>query len=225
MAVSQESIVINNWEQLALTERKRTTGAGTKSRFTLDIKATAIHVITDPMKLGKPPADAIAKAVTKGIQEIGNNASLATQAARRAAQNAFNRGEAWAMERYAGGRTGAMPPGRISMTRLFNDSGRLAESVAARPNSQEGGYSINVAANRLNPETFKSGFVTMIQRLRDLVPVLQDPDRLFDDPGVVAAIKEVTAGMTRRQRDSVISGLARLGRTTGEIAETATDDG
>lgn len=182
MAVTQTSIVINE----GLTERQRTTGAGTKSRYTIEVKSEPILHELNEEQLGKGPAEAIAEAIRNGIKSITEFAKPTTLRQRDAAKRALERGAAWAKRRYAGGRTGQKAPS--GSVRLFNDSGRLADGVVAQQNVSEGAWTINVTANRLDPSTFKSreDFVSMVDRLRSMVPAMRDPT-------AVPAVREAIA--------------------------------
>lgn len=192
MAVSQTSkvVVINDLSTVAATERIRTTGAGTKTRFTVDIKSEPVGVVVDPKLLGAPVAAAIAKRVADGIRGITVTASESTLLFRKYAADALAKGKGWARRRYSGGRTAAASPDQSD--RLFNDSGRLANGVVARA-QDDGSYTINVTANRLDPSTFGlASFLGMIARLFELVDVLRDPSLLSRDPGVEQAIELAT---------------------------------
>lgn len=194
MAVSQETIVLNDYSGSATQRRTRTTSNGTSVRYTLSIKSEPILVDFDPLKLGKGPAEAIAALVSKQIRAISETASLSTQLGRKYAANAFAAGQSWAKKRYSGGRTGAKPPGAASSDRLFNDSGRLADGIFASENKKEGNWTINVPANRFDPTTFKGGesaILSMIERLRNLVPALKGD--VLSDPATREAIKTATA--------------------------------
>lgn len=171
MAITQDVVVIGE----GLSERIRTTSKGTKSRFTLDVKVDPVIVNLNELALGKLPAEAIRKAIVDGIKAIAQVASPATLLKRKYAETAIQAGKSWATKRYAGGKIGGMAPN--SSDKLFNDSGRLAEGVAVQQNQKEGAWTVNVAANRLDPSTFKNrgDYTSMVQRLRDLVPVLKDP--------------------------------------------------
>lgn len=175
MSITQTTTVILHDEYVTLSERARTTSAGTKSRYTVEVKAEPLVHEFSEEKLGEGPATAIAQAIRDQIKAIGQIAKPATLLARQVGKRALERGARWATERYAGGRTGAKPPS--GAVRLFNDSGRLADSVVARQNPKERNWTVNVAANRLDPSTFKSqaDLVAMYERLRELVPALKDP--------------------------------------------------
>ncbi len=163
--------ILHDFSDVRVESRQRTSG---KRVVTLQIESTPIICHHNPLELGKPVAEAIAATIQKQIRAINERASEATIRARKVAAKAFAAGERWAVKRYSGGRMGAMPPNQSD--RAFNDSGRLASSVTARANEKEGGWTINVAANRLLPSDFKGdGFARMIVRLRELVPALVNP--------------------------------------------------
>lgn len=192
MAITQTSIVINE----GLTERQRTTSAGTKSRYTITVQSEPILHEFSEEQLGKGPAEAIAEAIRTGIKNIVEVATPATLAARERGKRALERSAAWAKRRYSGGRTGQKAPS--GSVRLFNDSGRLADGVVAQQNTQEKNWTINVTANRLDPSTFKSReeFVGMVDRLRALVPALRDP---LSVPAVKEAIADGIRGLLIRE--------------------------
>jgi hypothetical protein len=131
-------------------------------------------VNVSPKDLGAPVANAIAFHLSEKMKGISATASKATIRARQSAELAMQAGKSWAMKRYAGGRIGSKPP-NVS-DRLFNDSGRFAESIVAAAAS-DGTWRVNVAANRLDPQTANGG-VTAVQRiwqrLLELVPEFQD---------------------------------------------------
>ncbi len=178
---TQETIIINE----GFEERRRTTASGVKSRFTFTIVSEPIFMNFDDIALGAGPAAAIRDLISAGIKGISQVASAATILRRKYAAAAFARGQPGTVRRYSGGRTGATPPGESD--RLYNDSGRLANGVFVRQNPSEGSWTVNVPANRLDPSTFKTQglFVSMVDRLRDLVPAIRNP---MEDPKVIEAI-------------------------------------
>lgn len=209
--ISQDVIVLNDYAQ----KRVRTTSNGTTSRVTLSIKSEPILHDLSETNLGAGPAAAIAEAIKKQIKNITEYAKPATIARRQRAKRLLETGvaednkaqartktaKAWIAQgfkgkigeghatvaRYTGGRLGAMNP--TTSVRLFNDSGRLAESIFVRQNTQEENWTINVAANRLDPSTFGSqgAFMRMIERLHKHVPVLANP---LKDEDVLKAIAQ-----------------------------------
>lgn len=188
MAVTQETITLNTY---GFEERRRTTSTGTKSRYTVSMKTDPIVAVFDPKELGRGPAEAMASAIKRGIQGITAIASPATRAFRVRAKKAYEAGAGWALKRYSGGRTGGKAPGGSSAVRLFNDSNRLSEGIFVGPTPD--GWTINVPANRFDPDTFTGGvaaLTAMVERLQALVPALRDPAELFKDPEVNQAIED-----------------------------------
>lgn len=185
MAVSQTTVVLN---QFGLTRATRTTGAGTRDRYFVTIRGGDVAVDLDPTRLGRPTADAIAESFRRQIRGIGEVAKPATIQRRQRAREAVLRAEPAAMRRYAGGRTLNHLPGWGA--RLFNDSGRLANSVAVRAAARAGAWIINVAANRFDPKTLVGGasaLLVIVARLAALVPALSDAREWFSDPAVRSA--------------------------------------
>src|SRR3990167_2825752 len=180
---TQDVIVINEGFQ----ERRRTTSAGTKSRYTLTVTAEPIIHDFSEEKLGEGPAMAIRDAITKQIKAITEVVKLSTLKRREQSKDALARGVPSAVARYSGGRTGAKAPS--GSVRFGNDSGRLAEGIFVRQNTAEKNWTIKVPANRLDPSTFKvyGDFLAMVERLRAHVPVLANP---FGDRDVAKAIEK-----------------------------------
>ena len=182
---SPHVIVLNDYGDLTVEERERKSG---KKHVTMSIRSTPIVHNLDPVALGRGPAEALAGAIRKQISGIADQASEATLLSRKYASQAFASGKSWATRRYSGGRTGAKPPDQSD--RAYNDSGRLAGSIVAMANEREGSWTINCAANRLDPSTFKGGaageaFQSMVKGLIDRVPALTRP---LEQPEVNAAI-------------------------------------
>lgn len=188
VAITQDVFIIGE----GLSERARTTSKGTKSRFTLSVRVDPVIVNLNELALGAGPAEALRKAISDGIKAISETASPATLLKRKYAETAIQAGKRWATKRYAGGKMGGMAPN--SSDKLFNDSGRLAAGVFVRQNPKEGSWTVNVPANRLDPSEFKDRgvFAGMVQRLRNLVPVLRDPTQ---SPHVRQAIQKTMEQM------------------------------
>lgn len=209
MAVTQDQIRLMDYEGITATERRRTTSKGTKSRFSIEFRSEPLVANLDPVELGRPIAEAMSAAIRQGIRDIAEFASHATILKRASAGRALAAGAAWAKKRYSGGRTGVKPPGQTS--RLFNDSGRLADGIFTRAN-RDGEWSVNVPANRFDPSTFEGGvaaITAMIARLRSLVPVLQSAQNMFDSPAVAKAAKEAIGMVLQKQSDATRAALRR----------------
>lgn len=186
-------------------------GKQRKARYSFEIKSEPLLMDLDELNLGRGPAEAIRDLIKDQINGIAVRASKATLAARERAAAAFSRGEAWALKRYGGGRIGAMAPNQSD--KLYNDSGRLRESIYVSPNMTDAVYTVNVAANRLNPDQFGAGHAGMVSRLVELVPAL-DPKKLLGMPTVERAIKkasdELIVKLTDNRDATIARGLAQL---------------
>lgn len=168
---SRGVIVINR----GLETRRSSTG---RVRRSIRIEAEPMAVNVDPKTLGQPVANAIANHYREKIRGISERASAATIKARKVAAKAFANGKAWAIKRYGGGRIGSLPPNQTD--RLFNDSGRFANSIVANASS-DGAWRVNVAANRLDDQTVGSASVDRIwNRLVQLIPEFGNVALLFD---------------------------------------------
>lgn len=188
-------MVVNDYGGGSLTRRTRTitdkagnSRAG-KSRYTVEIKSEPLLIQTDPKALGAAPAIAIRDHLKQRVGDINETASPNTIKARLSAQKAVMQGQPWAMKRYSGGRIGTRAPARTD--RLFNDSGRLVESIAVAARGDS--WIINVAGNRFDPSTLNGGeaaLMRIIERLRDLVPEWGDARKLVDVLSVQRAIRQ-----------------------------------
>lgn len=201
--VSQRVVAINDF---GLERRDRTTSTGTASRFTVTMKADPVVHVFDPKVLGAGPSLAIAEHLRARVGGIGALAAPSTQLQRKYAATAAAAGKPWASRRYSGGRTGALPPNQSS--RLFSDSGRFAQGIVA--GATPTGWVVNVAANRLDPSTFKDGEAgvnRMFLLLRQHVPEFGDASQLLTVPAVRGAIGDsldaiFLKGLGRRYGDN-----------------------
>ncbi len=202
----QTTIVINE----GLSERQRTTRSGVKSRFTLEVQAEPIVHNLSHEALGAEVAVAIRDAIAAQIRSIAENVLPSTLLMRKYAKHAFERSSRWAVKRYAGGRTGATPPGDTAQ--LFNDSGRLANGLSIRQNTAEDAFTINSPKNRLDPSTFRgqNQFVAMTDRLRRLVPALGNPQSLWQVPNVRLALGKSVGDVLVRKLDKSFSDASKL---------------
>ena len=186
VAITQETVVLNNpadWS--SLERRERTTSTGTHVRYSVTVSCEPVAIAFGELTKMEATATAIVGVLRAKIQAITATVTKATRRKREMMANAT------ASPRYTGGRTGYKPPGAASLDRLFNDSGRLAEGLFARRNSQEDGFTINVPANRLDASTFGGGepaLLLMWQRLVTLVPEFKGGQDLFGKPEVWDAV-------------------------------------
>ena len=154
-----------------LESRKLKSG---KQRFHIVVKSEPMIFSLSPKELGATVAQGIAHHLREKMRGISAAASPATIRAREVARRALLRGEAWAMKRYGGGKMGVRGPAQSDL--LFKDSGRMAESITANAAS-DGTWRVNVAANRLDPQTANGGVAavqSIWQRLVQLVPEFQN---------------------------------------------------
>lgn len=176
------------------TTRTRSSG---REHTTIDVRSEALVHDLDPRKLGAPVAVAIADHLRNRIFGIVARAAQSTLDRRaRAAKEPNDPSNA---ERYSGGRTGATPPNQSD--RLFNDSGRLAKSIAARAAGDS--FVVNVAANRLDRSTFGKGFDAMLQKLAQYVPEIANPKLLMDSIPIRKALKDAQASIVKKQQASI----------------------
>ena len=140
----------------------------------MTVKSETVTVDLDPDKLGAPVAEAIALAIQRGIKGIREVASAATLARSKRRQS------------------GRQSPRKTPYK--FNDTGRLADDLGLRRDS-EGNWSIGAPRDRLVGKT-----ANLLERLVELVPVLENPAKLFRDPSVRKAQEEAARGMFSKAR-------------------------
>lgn len=193
-----EIMVLNDY---GLARRDRANKSGSvKSRYTVTFKSEPLLVNTDPRSLTKAPAEAIAEHLRQRIQGISEQASKATIAARKVAEKALADGKEWAVRRYSGGRIGLKQPNQSQ--KLFNDSGRFADSIAAR--ATKDGWVVNLAANRLDPSTLdggEAGLLRVVERLRELVPEWGDASQLVNVLSVQRALRKAVADSLQKAKE------------------------
>lgn len=180
---------------------------GTRERYKVTISGDTLLVNTDAKSLGRGPADAIAEVLRDRLGGVAAVASPGTLAYRERAAKSFAAGKRWAVQRYSGGRIGAMPPNQS--TRVLNDSGRLAKSIAV--GASQGGYTINVAANRLDPKTVRggdAGVLRIFALMRTHVPELANARSLLDSIPVRRAIEQSVKDSIAKTRASTEAAVA-----------------
>ncbi len=191
----------------------RTSSTG-RTRVTIAVRSEPVIVSTDPRILGAPIAQAIANHFRERITGITAQAAPATIKAREVAARAFALGKPWAVKRYGGGKTGAMPPNQTD--RAFNDSGRMAKTITANASS-DGNWRINVAANRLSADT--GNITRIIQRLSELVPEIANPALLRGNQILSRAIDNALAGAIKKAQATTKELRVEMVRGLFDIAE------
>lgn len=176
--------------------RERKDGSRGRGRMTIEIVSEPLVCQFDEVQLGHGPAEAAAQVLAEKVRAIQEDAAPSTILTRKAQENAYARGETWATKRFGGPRLGSMPPNPGSY-RKFNHSGTLADSFTAKENKTEKSWTVNVAANRLDPRTSRNAaeFAFITDALRRLVPEIDDPAALLRDPRVDAAIDQAVESL------------------------------
>lgn len=190
MAITQDRFPL--WG--VFKERRRTTSRGTKSRVTVEFQTDELLFNLDEFVLGQGPAEAIATILAEQIRAIKRTVSDATIRRRQSAMR--NPNSKSYRKRYAGGRIGPTPP--TDSTTYGNDSGRLARSIHVRDNPTDASYTVNVAANRFDEESFGRGFIQFLQTLASLVPALGNPASLTQHPAFNKAVDEAVDVMVAK---------------------------
>jgi hypothetical protein len=178
-----------------------TTGQRGRARMSISIVSEPLVHNFDDLALGKAPAEALAGIYRDKVEGISESASPRTLETRKYQEAAYARGEPWASSRFSGGRTGPTPP-RSGEQRMFNHSGRFAKGLVATENRTEKGWTINVPANRLDPRTSRNAreFAFITDALRRLLPELDDPRRIGDDPRFRAALEATVRDLIANAR-------------------------
>jgi hypothetical protein len=187
--VASDDVQVINVHKAGPVLSVKSSGKGT--RITTTVTSQPITVMLDEGAVAKRAAEVLARTIREQTERITQMVKPATAAARRTIEKAFARGEAYAVKRFTGGRTGVTPP-RSGENRKFNHSGRLARSIVANYSKKSKEWFINYAANRWRPEDFKSmaAMQEAFAKWVALVPVLQDAS---SDLGIQRAIRETVA--------------------------------
>lgn len=185
-------------------ELKRQTQSGVKSRFAIDIQAQPIfHSLDNELRMGEAPAIAIRDVLSARIKSIAEDVRASTSRWRRRAEQGYADGEAYAVRRFSGGRTGKTPPINGS-DQLFNHSRRLADGLFVREIPAQRVWRVNVPANRLDPSTFRSrgDFERMLAQLQSKVVEIRDPRRLVEDDQVFRTLRQSLLDQIRVAKDA-----------------------
>lgn len=179
----------------AMHTRTRKSGS---QYITTTVSSEGVAAVLSDKAIAMAIAEVIARRIREQTEAITDTVRESTAVTRRVVERAFARGESWAVRRFAGGRMGSTPP-RSGENRMFNHSGRLAQSVVARFSRKADGFVINVAANRWNVAQFRSlnDMRLAFQKWVDRVPVIMAP---FADLEVFRALEKSTGGILRKGR-------------------------
>jgi hypothetical protein len=217
MAAS-DVIVTSDYSNLttgAITGRLGRTSAKTgvrgRARMSVEIIAEPLSHNFDDLQLGKGPSAAIADALRRSVEGITETVSDRTLETRKYQEKAFAVGKPWVQARFGGGRMADTPP-RPGEARHFQHSGRIAKSIVATENKTEKSWTVNVAANRLDPRTSRGAgdFAFITETLIRLVPAFGDPRKLADHPLVRAAIEKSIGDLIADARSRNLELLAAL---------------
>jgi hypothetical protein len=193
--MAKDDIVVINQPGL----EQRTSKSG-RVRYVVRVKSEPVAFNLNAKELGAPVAEALAHYFREKVKGIAATAAPATIKARERFAKAASEGKAWALKRYSGGKMGASTPNTSSA--LFNDSGRLAQSIQAMA-SGESGWRINVAGNRLDPRTANNGGAAAVERiwsrLVQLVPAFADVSIAFASDELLKARVKMQERMVKKQ--------------------------
>jgi hypothetical protein len=147
--------------------RKRTLKSGkVKARVTIEVESEPIIHHWTNRDIGKGPAEAIVKGLQKQMQRFGNVMQSTFERRQRQAAQGERGGMTRSYRRhFMGGRIGHMPP--QGGNKLFINSGRLLKGLFARHNPRDGTWTVNVPANRLNPDPLMWPSTAAFQRMLD----------------------------------------------------------
>ncbi|HMG21773.1 MAG TPA: hypothetical protein VK607_10665 [Kofleriaceae bacterium] len=205
-----------------------TTGERGRARMSIQIESEPLVHVFDEVQLGHGPAQAAAGALAEKVRRISSTVSESTQLTRSYQEQAYAAGKRWARSRFGGPRMGERPP-RDGELRKFNHSGTTADSIVGTENKTERAWTVNVAANRLDPRTSRTPheFAFITDALRAEVPEMDNPHRLAELPEVRAAVAASIDSLImkaaalndklRAQRLSSVLSLFRLDGLVGGV--------
>lgn len=199
----QTTIVLCDYGGSILSQRTRRSGSGkTTVRMTMDIKAEPLVARLNGVELGRGPSEAIRLIMQEQTRAIRETAAPATIRRReRAAKELSGGGSTRRLRgasvssganvraRYIAARTANNRPGFYNT--IGNDSGLLANGFFVTQNPKEGSWTINVAANRLDPKTWNGDLASLqawVARYVQLMPALRDPRSILTDRRFVEAV-------------------------------------
>ena len=196
-AISQDVVAVNVFDGAKLERRERTTSTGTHVRMTMTIDAQPVVHDFGIETLTNRTRDVILKALRDALEAISAPASSSTLRRRDNAARGLAAGVAAYVDRYTGGRTTSAAPG--TKRTYWNDSGRFAAGLFVMVNRKENGFTINVPANRLNPDPKfwgggEAALIAAWRKLLELAPAFRGGQELLKVASVRSAIEGDIAG-------------------------------
>jgi len=199
--MADDTIVLSDYSNLSSGNikgrlgRERQDGTRGRARVSIEFRSEPLVAQFDETQLGHGPAEAAAQVLAEKVEAISEPVAPTTQETRKYQEKAYSAGAAWATKRF-----GFRDMKTVSFDgghRKFNHSGTFAKSIVARENKTDRSWTVNVAANRLDPRTSRDGsqFAFITEALRRLVPEIDDPARLLADPRVNAAIDDAVESL------------------------------
>lgn len=162
--------------------QKRTLKSGKvrKKNFRIDLSfdpPDALIAHTDARQLAREFGDMLSLMAAAQLSRSSKTVSPETVERRERAARPPGNTSRWYARRYSGGRTGHTPPRPQGNNKWGMDSGRLIRTVQVRTRQRSTGEAVatvNVAANRLDPERFgsRAAFIQFVKDLREEVPLL-----------------------------------------------------
>lgn len=219
--MATDDVLVINAQASRLVVRQRTSKSGRTSTssfaVTTNVTSEPTTYMLDERLVAQAAARAIAEQARIQTSTVPRLAKDSTIKARETAYRAIIRGERWAMQRYAGGRTGLTPP-QPGNRNLYYASGRLANGIVATYRKDQKDFAINYPANRWNPKFWRSRneLEVAFQRWIDHVPVLKEPR---NDLVVQKALRETHAQVAQKHRMGASSEEAVRAATVDKMAK------
>jgi hypothetical protein len=181
--------------------RSNAAGGRGRARMSIEIRSEPLVHNFDELQLGQGPAMAAAAGLQKKIRAVSDTAKASTLVIRGRQKRAYERGEQWAKKRFGGPKLGPRPP--TDSLAYLNFSDTFASSITGTENRTEKSWTINVAANRLDPRTSRNAaeFAFITDALHRFVPELNDPRLLGQMPEVREAVVRSIEDMIIKARD------------------------
>lgn len=186
-----ETIILNDYGETTVSQRRKTLKSGKlgKAYVTMEVKAEPIVGVFNDLALGAGPAERIQEVIKDQVGNITDKISPATKNYRERAEAAYDQGAGWAKRRYKNHR-----PNSVKRGVLFNDSGRLRDSIRVAQRAAQKDFIINISANRLIDHT-----AHLAERFVSLVPALSNPRSLEKE--IEKEVKKSIELMIAKARD------------------------